>query len=141
MSERLVLVNGREIRLHELRQVLIYSGSIGGPPTTSVNRNIVAQIRENPTNHLFGQVPYVIPPRETLLELAQPLSYGTAAVLPGVRCIARFEALDPTRDGAGDYSVLVVAWFQDEFALPVDAQVLAHIQGLKWDELATNHEW
>ena len=74
---------------------------------------------------------------------ASVMRYGDqrAAVLPGVRCIARFEALDPTRDGAGDYSVLVVAWFQDEFALPVDAQVLAHIQGLKWDELATNHEW
>jgi len=34
-----------------------------------------------------------------------------------------------------------VIWFQDDFALPVDAQVLAHIQSLDWEVLATDWIW
>jgi len=45
------------------------------------------------------------------------------------------------RNDAEPMSSLTLIWFQDEFALPVDAKVLAHIQSLDWDALATECCW
>ncbi len=47
---------------------------------------------------------------------------------------------EPARDPLQDYSVLTVIWFQDDFAFPIDPQVLEQIRALDWEQLAQDFE-
>jgi hypothetical protein len=42
------------------------------------------------------------------------------------------------RDKSKDISVLVVVWFQDEYALPIREPALSLIRDLDWESLAAD---
>lgn len=60
---------------------------------------------------------------------------------PAVVCVAVFNSDGLAKPDAEPMSSLTLIWFQDEFALPVDVEVLAHIQSLDWEALATEWCW
>ena len=60
--------------------------------------------------------------------------------LPMVRCIGTFKDVVPARDPTRHLSVLVVVWFQDEYAPPIQEPALSQILNLDWESLATDVE-
>ena len=63
----------------------------------------------------------------------EPVSLGP------ITCVARFEAYDPVqKEPEGDFSHLVMVWFQQDFAMPIDPVVLAKIKALDWEREAVN---
>jgi hypothetical protein len=141
MPEKLLLLSGREIQLAEIWQESTYDGVVEGLPNSYINRNIVEQLRIDPKYKLHGYTPHVLPPLERPIELPHPYSLGRPMLLPSVKCIARFRSSSPTEEGAGDYSTMAVAWFQDQFALPIEASVVQQLLEMDWNSLATNDSW
>ncbi len=141
MPENLILASGREIKLCELWQATTYEGVLEGFPTSSINAGIVEWLRCNPKHWLQGYKPHVLAPRETPIKLRRPWPLGQPMLLPAITCVGRFESTSPTRPGPDDRSTLVVAWFQESFALPIDAEILEQLRQLDWSELATNSSW
>jgi hypothetical protein len=45
------------------------------------------------------------------------------------------------RPGSEPYSSLAVAWFQNEFAMPIDAEVLNQIRKIDWERHAKDWNW
>jgi hypothetical protein len=87
--------------------------------------------------------PFLIAPTERLVQLSPEkqwrLKYGQPVLIPHIACLARFGSADPARDPNQDYSALVLVWFQDEFALPIDPGVVERIRAVDWNAHATDY--
>jgi hypothetical protein len=80
----------------------------------------------------------LIRPVETSLanRLGRPYPFGQPASIPSIACVGRFESSEPARPPGGDFSALVVIWFQNEFALPIDDAVRMQLQAIDWQQHA-----
>jgi hypothetical protein len=56
-------------------------------------------------------------------------------------CIGQFDSGELNRRDSEPYSSLVIVWFQDDFALPIDAGVQTQIERVNWEELARDWIW
>jgi hypothetical protein len=63
---------------------------------------------------------------------------GPTEFLPAVTCQEMFES-SPVRGELASYSLLLIIWFQERFALPIDADVVVQIQKADWETLAFNY--
>jgi len=137
------LPSGRRLYLRELRQYLTYEGLLEGLPTAERNKQrlerLVAEHRDKP----YAGGPYLIRPTETRVEYKrdEPYPFGTPAALPSVTCIGRFDSLQPARDKSRDLSGLVVIWFQDEFAFPIDPAVVSQLLAIDWEAHAADMDY
>ena len=157
---KITLNSGREIALAHIEQWQSYAGVLAGLPNRAMNGRVIDDARSRALPHcLEGAAPYLVPPRLTPVE-TKPASAeylkrtGMTAEqsaardqqmhyeqLPAVVCVAVFNSDGLPKPDAEPYSSLTVIWFQDDFALPVDAGVLANIQSLDWEALATDWCW
>jgi hypothetical protein len=130
------LASGRLMELRSLRQVHVYEGGIEGVPTVEWNKRKVEGFLESLRNS-DRREPYLVPPVETPIpwEHEKPYRFGTPSALPRIVCVGGFTSW-PIKKGGG--SSLTVLWFQEQFALPIDPEVLEKIQAIKWDEHATD---
>lgn len=53
--------------------------------------------------------------------------------LPPAAYIGQFDSGELNRRDSVPYSSLAIVWFQDDFALPIDASVQAQIERLDWE--------
>ena len=136
---QLKLNSGRIVHLGELRQWQIYEWLWEGLPTKEMNRRTLERIvTEN--RGLWGE-PFLIVPEEKSLEYQEGKRYpfGEPSALPGVCCVGRFRGdYDAEKDA---YTALLVIWLQDEFAFPIDPNVMIQLQALEWEKLASDHEY
>ena len=142
-KEDLKLHTGRDIQLQYLEQLSAYGTLLEGLPTREKNQRVLESLRERARQRLPMVEPYLVPPRETPIKWprAEKYPFGDPARLPSVACIAHFRSSSPARDPQLDYSELVVVWLQDEFAFPIDPQVLEHLLTLDWERLAGEWEY
>ena len=134
------LDSGRVISLRSLEQDLTYAGLLEGAPTKRTNDAKIDAALRVPSSRPLKTV--LLPPERRdylrrpgdMADVHHP--FGAPEWLPMVRVVAVFRSLGtgshPTR-----ISSLRVVWFQDEFALPIGASALKHLQAVEWDLLAT----
>jgi hypothetical protein len=137
----IVLSTGRRISLCELRQYSTNEGSMEGYPTSKHNKEQVEELVREHHGKPYPVAPYLIPPVEEPVKLreGEHHPYGAPMLLPRITCIGRFFSLDPIPRRVGDYSGLVVIWFQNEFAFPLDPVVLSQMLLIDWDRYA--YDW
>ncbi len=138
--DTLALAGGRCVRLVSLSQEQTYLGLIEGAPRRETNDLQVAAASER---GLLGSPVHVVPPRRRDW-LRTP---GDCADLPRLRgmppewlpwmtCVGVWESGPTGRTPDADLSRLTVAWWQDDFAMPIDGAALDAIRALDWDSLA-----
>jgi hypothetical protein len=142
---QLKLHSGRTITLKSIEQKLTYGNMLEGIPHAEWNDYEIEEALKD-AQQSFHWTPHLLtPPRRNHFQLTgepiHPLIRKHTPDLipewlPWVRCIAGFESgpVDPANDG----SWLTLVWFQDEFAMPIDAGILDQILALDWDSLATD---
>ncbi len=141
--EILTLRSGRPVRLRELRQWEVHEWWIDGLPTAYTNRHLVDTLisdveRERPTGR-----PHLIPPEERpILGFPEWFLDGRdpPVALPPIGCVGRFTSARVSPGDSLDYSQLVVVWFQDEFAFPIDPAVRERIRAIDWEAHATDFD-
>jgi hypothetical protein len=144
---RLPLRSGRTITLEALNQRMTYAGLLEGTPDAASNDfYIESALKEAERYCVHGAQPHLIPPprRDYLREpgdMRRVMEWSprrNPEWLPTVRCIGSFQDVDKARDPARDLSVLVVVWFQDEYAMPIREPALGQLVALDWRALATD---
>jgi hypothetical protein len=136
------LRSGRRVTLQVLQQWMTYGGWMEGVPSAEWNdRKVEGAIRE------AGAKPLLIPPvRRDYLRKPGDMDGHTSfrgrvpEWLPMVTCVGRFQDTRPARDQSKHLSVLAVVWFQDEFAMPIDAGVLEQLRAVDWEQAAEDVE-
>jgi uncharacterized protein (TIGR02996 family) len=147
MHCKLSLRSGRRITLEALDQVMTYAGLLIGAPNRERNDGIIEDALRAAERHCAGEArPHLIPPprRDYFCEpgdmerLRAESPDRAPEWLPPVRCIGSFLDVVKARDKSKDISVLVVVWFQDEYALPIREPSLSLIRDLDWESLAAD---
>jgi hypothetical protein len=87
-----------------------------------------------------GSAPYLVPPVEKLIKIADKYPFGDPASLPPIACIGHFDSIQPARDKRKDCSSLVIIWFQDDYAFPIAPEVFEHIRQIDWNRRAHDYE-
>ena len=138
------LHTGRSLYLRELRQYLTYEGLLEGLPTAERNQqrleSLVAKHRDKP----YAGGPFLIQPTETPIEYnrdGRQYPFGTPSALPSVTCIGRFDSLQPARDKNCDFSGLVIIWYQEEFAFPIEPSVVSKLLAIDWETHAADMDY
>lgn len=131
---KIVLASGREISLSNLRQGKTYAGMLNGFFDARVAQYEIEQLIDEARElSVEGCEPFLIQP---VLNVTQLPSGRTQEKLPPIACIARFSSNELKRPDSEPYSSLVFAWFQDKFAMPIDAEVLDEIKAVDWERHA-----
>lgn len=140
---QIVLESSRFITLRELRLRGTYEGLLNGLPTREKNLRLLERIAKNEGCARYGVAPIIISPVEVEIELPEGEEYpfGFPARLPDIYCIARFESIAPTQDGAGDASGLVIVWFQENFSVPPSPDILHQLKSVEWEKYAGNFQY
>jgi hypothetical protein len=130
------------IQLIAFNQSLVYAGLLEGVPHEEMNQRFIEGAVRDAKKEFGEAEPFLIRPKQTPLDIGREYPFGKPATIPGVRCIAFFLCVFPTPRGqAGDFSSMKIVWFQDQFAMPIDPEVLDQIRAVDWLGLATNSEW
>jgi len=62
--------------------------------------------------------------------------------LPKVTCMASLRCpiplVEPKEEGWFRHSHATIVWFQEEFAFPIDAEVMAQIRTIEWSAIAVD---
>lgn len=134
------LASGRLIRLAHLQMGATYGTWLEGYPTAESNRHLLDQSIRDHSNNPFPGLPVLIPPVESPAPAIDPRHQhlGPPSSLPAIACAGRFTSTEPARSEYADFSGLVVLWFQDDFAFPIDPAVLDQIRRLDWDRHAAD---
>jgi hypothetical protein len=141
MSERgtIQLTGGRIIRLRWFRQHEVYARLLEGLPTREMNEQHIQALLDEARKRTSA-ASYVVPPREEPIEHRGRYPFGDPAMLPRVACVGHFDSLPPACDTSQDYSSLVIIWFQQEYAFPIEPKALEKIRAIDWDQLAADHQ-
>ncbi|WP_437659610.1 hypothetical protein [Sorangium sp. So ce1182] len=133
---KLASTDERHLTLNELHQWMTYAGLLEGIPDREMNDWCIEQ-------HVQRAACYGSPgSRTTLIQPArrdflrrpgdmEPMKrhglHEDPEWLPVVMCVGIFRHVPPTR------SHLVVVWYQDEFAFPLDGGVLSQLRAITLD--------
>jgi hypothetical protein len=136
---KIILTSGREIALSALHQSLTYSGVLAGRLDADAKDDQIEVLLDK-ANQVFmeGTEPHLIPPVTVKTEMP---GGWTQEKLPAVMCLAEFGSGELKRPGSNPYSSMFFAWFQDEFALPIDPGVVRQIQQIDWEANAIDWIW
>ncbi|MFE9046472.1 hypothetical protein ACFYOG_36995 [Streptomyces sp. NPDC007818] len=137
----IALSSGRSIELTELRMSTTYGGMLEGYPCRRINdMKVSGLLRQAERAFSFAPVHLVPPSREYPDQTAS--AFGPVEMLPSVACIGVFgsTAVDPELDTALHRSALIVAWFQATPEIPSGQDADPALRGIRWDELAQDHE-
>ena len=144
---KLILNSGRGIWLDSLHQQMTYSGLLVGFPDKEFNDEQINRHLEHATdNFTHGLRSHLITPPRRDYE-GEPADLGeflpariNPEFLPAVCCMACFFGLTTPRNPDMHLSFLTVVWYQDDFAMPIDASVLVQLRSLDWDSIANDVE-
>lgn len=144
-----LLADGREVWLTALHQYRTYDGVLCGLPDTDEVRAWPIEGAVRMADRLFQCEPsrIAILPPELLLSSVVRARGGkreevTVEFLPPVCSIGTFESKAPAADPDADGSEVVAVWFQSAFGPPEAGHVTRSIQGLDWEEFASDlHGW
>ncbi len=127
---------GVAIELTELRQKRTYIDVIEGVPCRSVNNVWLAELRAG--SRAATTPTYLVPPPQQQRWQHEDPDKGW--FLPDKKCFAVFRG-PSTHGGHDDITELEVVFFQEEWAMPIDASVLTHIRGIDSFEHALESGW
>lgn len=149
---KITLNSGREIRLSDLNQSYTYAGLIHGLPYRQFNQQLIDEYRMAAQKEMRTDSPaHVLAPPVLEVENAHEEQrqmferrFGVVERIPFLACRALFlfggvQRAGEEEDDIAYLSRLAVVWFQDAFAMPIDATILEQIRGINWDTLAEGY--
>jgi hypothetical protein len=136
------LTSGHTITLESLSQEKTYANLLEGLPRAKFNDEIIERWRKEAVKSEHQRVVLINPVRRPgPTKFSTPgddAAWGPIENLPQIVCVGMFQSSRPVRKQQAHFSLLNIVWFQDQFALPIDAGVMAQIAKLDWEHLAYN---
>lgn len=132
--------DNREVTIKYFEQAGTYRYLLEGLPCDTLNDRIIKGLKER-MNEKYAEHyhVYFIEPTRTPLKGYENYPLGKGERLPGVTCIAEIHSIAPTIVGYGDSSELIVVWFQNSYALPIDQEIVEHLENISWEKLARDY--
>jgi uncharacterized protein (TIGR02996 family) len=134
--------SGRWVSLRELRQWRTYGGLLEGSPNDEINQQILRHAQTEAARGAISANSYLIPPViRNRLQKGWDIAPRQYQFLPATACVGRFTSTPRSNDSNYHASELVIIWFQDEFAFPIDPAVREQIRAIDWEKHATDFDY
>jgi len=144
------LDNKREFSLQGLYQWKTYRNLLCGLPIAEINKHIIEDAYTYAKEVCKSEKILLLEPEETPIIIPKKLSYGEPVKIPGVVCVAQvtYHELLPNdvinslaEIAPSNYNLVdtvylegTIVWFQEEYCMPIDDKVLAHLRNLDMKE-------
>jgi hypothetical protein len=139
MRTEIALENNRYAHIDMFVQWRTYKGLLEGVPNRSIN-NWYIECAKNDAVRFCGNVPvYLIEPKQKIHREDRLHPENTVMSLPEVTCIAELNSYKPVKDPDMVGSKLIVVWYQDTMAMPIDEAILDQMKLINWSELAEDY--
>jgi hypothetical protein len=129
---RIDLACGTTIGLRALDQWLTYGGLLEGLPTSEMNERLVRSDVQDASDRWASPV-HLIEPQETRMEMSGRYPFGAPASIPGITCVSHWSGPGCSRGDEYGRTDLTLVWYQPDFALPIDEEILSEITALDWE--------
>lgn len=136
MKNGIIVENDKAVSISALHQWPTYGGLLEGIPTDRVNARILERLSGEIKRHCGNKSSYILQPEQTPIAYEGHYPFGTPMALPAMICVADLVYSQPVRDPDQHGSQLAVAWFQEEYAFPIDEEIMHRFRELKWSALA-----
>ncbi len=156
-GRQVTIENGKDAHIDSIHQKGVYNGLMLGYPNEKINVHFLESARKWAKELCYGRDVYLIEPtqkpmerksvdEEGLLALLDELgieiteteptdrTFEPFIALPMVVCCATLMYDGVFRDTSNDYSFLYILWFQDDYAFPIDADILEQIKQIPFGE-------
>ncbi|MFN7842768.1 MAG: hypothetical protein ACK5YR_18405 [Pirellula sp.] len=147
---------GRKLTLKYLDQSQTYSGMLEGTPNRKFNDWEIENDLKYAAKYRFAMgSPYLIEPKRRdyfrqpgdmnhIRERTSqyPAEWGRDPEwLPLIRCIGCLFSSSTSKNPMKDVSTLTVLWYQNDFAYPIENDILTALRSMDWDRLAADFEY
>lgn len=139
MRTEIIFENNRHAHIEFFVQWRTYGGVLAGVPNRSINHWYIECALKDAVRYCGNTPVYLIEPKQTIHRENTLHPEYTVMSLPEVTCIARLCSYKPVKDPEMDGSKLIVIWYQDTMAMPIDDEILEQMQQIKWSELANDY--
>ena len=110
-----------------------YYGVIEGVPDKEINNDNIQHQKMLAKQHCNLDAIYLVEPKRNAFTNANGSEKET---LPRITCIAALINYNPVSDLDKECSRLALIWFQDDFAFPVDEDIVRQIIQIEWNKHA-----
>lgn len=129
-----ILKDDIEATLASIHQKITYNGLLEGYPCEKVNNMILHNTKIKARNLFSLDEIYIIQPIIKAVE-EQHGSLVKIMELPLVTCIATLMCRKVFRDQDKHFSALTVIWFQDQYAFPIQEDIIKEIITVPFKEI------
>ena len=120
--------------LNSFHQWKTYEALHEGLPTTDINIGIIERVKLRAQALYPQQSIHLIEPE--LTPFAMEGAFSEFSQYPRYTCVARILHMEAIRTITKAASSLVVIWMQENYAMPIDEEVLEKIKWIEWDMVA-----
>ncbi len=141
MNNTLIIEGDKEVSIEFLNQRLTYGGLLEGLPTTKSNMRKIESLKIEGRGYSGDGAVYVIEPLQTPIPYEGEYPFGDPASLPEVVCIAELRYNGASRNKNKDFSTLTLIWFQNDYAFPIDNEIIEKIKLVPFSKISDEFSW
>lgn len=141
MNGNLIIEGDKEVRIKRISQSYTYGGLLEGLPTTRMNDYILASVKEEAKKFCGLDEIYLIEPQQTPIPYDGKYPFGTPMSLPSVICIIKIWYYTTFRDKEKDFSCLGIIWFQNDYAFPIDEEIVEKIKEIPFSKICGEFQY
>jgi len=135
MNGELTVDGNKQVSIKRIKQWYTYDGLLEGLPTTRMNNRILEDAKEDAKIFCGLEEIYLIEPQQTPLSYSGKYPFGDPASMPNVTCIAELWYHATFKDKEKDFSSLGVIWFQNDFAFPIDKEIIEKLKEIPFSKI------
>ncbi len=141
--KHIIIDNDLEVEIEALSQFKTYRNVIYGYPTERRNNWLIKDILESAHKTNNPQSVYLIQPEHKIMDdiirkNGNPLDI--CKVIPDIECHLEVRSKKIFTDENESYSKMLIIWFQDEFAFPIDPIIIEKIKTIPYRKLCFSFE-
>ncbi len=84
----------------------------------------------------FNEI-YVIEPKQTRISYFSDEKY----TIPKVTCRITVQSIENLKDASKDFSTLRIVWFQEDYAMPIDKDIINKLRKLPYQKLCGEYTY
>jgi len=140
-KSNLIIDNDLEVTIGHIDQWLTYSGMLEGIPTDRWNAKVIERTKIQAKGRFHSEAIHLIEPTQKPIEVHRKYALGKPMKLPAVTCMMNIYSSEVFRDQDKMGSSLVIIWFQDDYAFPIEAAILQKIKEIPFRKICEEFDF
>lgn len=141
MNSNLIIETDKVVTIKSINQWQTYGGLLEGIPTDKMNENIINRTKKEAQELSGMEEIYLIEPKQKTIEYEGKYPFGNPASLPPVTCVAELWFNDVFRDTEKMFSSLCIIWFQEDYAFPIEKEILNKIKEIPYSKVCGEFDY